>query len=120
MRLWAPVILYMAAIFIESSIQHPPSPPGPLTDKHVHALMYGGLSALVVRALAGGWRAPVTLAVAILATLIAALYGASDEWHQHFVPTRMMDAADLAADASGAALVAAALWIAANRRGRRV
>ena len=52
--------------------------------------------------------------------MLATIYGASDEWHQHFVPTRTMDAADLAADAIGAALVAAALWIAAMRRGRRV
>jgi len=118
--LWLPVLLYMVAIFVESSIQHPPSPPGPLTDKHVHALMYAGLCALLVRALAGGWRAPVTLGVAAFATMLATIYGASDEWHQHFVPTRTMDAADLAADAIGAALVAVVLWIAAMRRGRRV
>ena len=110
----------MVAIFIESSLQHPPSPPGPLTDKHIHALMYAGLCALIVRALAGGWRAPLTLGGALLATVLATLYGASDEWHQHFVPTRTMDAADLAADAIGAALAASALWIAARRRGRRV
>ena len=118
--MWGPVVLYMTAIFIESSIQHPPSPPGPITDKHVHAAIYGGLCAFIVRALAGGWRAQVTLGAVALAIVLTTLYGASDELHQHFVPTRAMDAADLAADAVGAVLVAAALWLAARRRARRV
>jgi len=118
--LWLPVVLYMAAIFVESSIEQPPSPPGPFTDKHVHALMYGVLCALVVRALAGGWLAPMTLGTAALAVAIATLYGVSDEVHQHFVPSRMMDAADVVADATGAVLAALALGIAARRRMRKV
>ena len=42
--------------------------------------------------------------------VIAAAYGASDEWHQFFVPGRQSDWHDLAADAAGAAAVAGALW----------
>ena len=110
----------MVAIFIESSIQHPPSPPGPFTDKHLHAAMYAGLCALIVRAFAGGWRARVTAGVATLAIAISTLYGVTDELHQHFVPTRAMDAGDLAADAVGALRAATALWVAARRRARRV
>jgi len=117
---WLPVVVYMIAIFVESSIQHPPSPPGPITDKHVHALIYVGLCALIVRALAGRWRARVTTAVATLAIALTTLYGVTDELHQHFVPTRSMDAGDLAADAVGALLAATALWTAARRRARRV
>jgi VanZ family protein len=118
--LWLPVVLCVTAIFVESSIQQPPSPPGPFTDKDVHALMYGVLCALVVRALAGGWLAPMTLGIATLAVAITTLYGVSDEVHQRFVPSRTMDAADVAADATGAVLAAAALAIASRRRRRKV
>jgi len=110
----------MAAIFIESSIEQPPSPPGPLSDKDVHALMYGVLCAFIVRALAGSWLAPVTLGTATLAVAITTLYGVSDEFHQRFVPSRTMDAADVVADATGAVLAALALAVAARRRGRKV
>jgi VanZ family protein len=46
----------------------------------------------------------------VLAALVAAAYGATDEWHQHFVPGRTMEMADLAADTSGAAAAAVAAW----------
>lgn len=36
-----------------------------------------------------------------LAIVISAVYGASDEFHQYFVPTRSCDAADWAADVLG-------------------
>ena len=51
MRLWAPVVLYMGAIFFVSSLSDPPVPP--TTDKPLHWLAYLGLAVLVVRALAG-------------------------------------------------------------------
>ena len=50
---------------------------------------------------------------------LAALYGASDEWHQSFVPGREVSALDLAADTAGAAIAAVALRAWAIIRARR-
>lgn len=44
-----------------------------------------------------------------LAVVLSALYGASDEYHQRFVPTREPDLKDLAADTIGA-LLAVVVW----------
>jgi VanZ family protein len=98
-----------------SSIPDPPEPPGPfsiLSDKALHGILYAGLSALVVRALAGRMLGPVTLGVAALATAISALYGVTDELHQYFVPQRQTDIWDLVADVIGAAVAALALYVA--------
>src|SRR5262245_25539341 len=92
----------MALIFWMSSIAHPISLPEGPTDKGAHALLYAGLGVLVVRALAGGWRRPLTLAGALAAVLICTAYGITDEFHQRFVPPREADALDVAADAAGA------------------
>jgi VanZ family protein len=68
-------------------------------DKLLHLIEYGGLAALVCRALLGeglGWLAAVAGAI-----VAASLYGASDEWHQSFVPMRDADIHDWVADTLG-------------------
>ena len=45
-----------------------------------------GLGALLVRALAGGWRRRLTSAPWSRLIMMAAAYGVSDEFHQSFVP----------------------------------
>jgi len=109
--LWAPVVLYAAAIFALSSTAKVPAPPTGLSDKHVHFIVYGGLCALLVRALAAGRWARVTARVATWAFVLTTIYGASDEIHQHFVPGRSTDVQDLIADGAGA-LAAAGLLLA--------
>jgi VanZ family protein len=112
MKLWIPVAGYMAMIFAISSISNPPAIATAPSDKALHFLLYSGLGALVVRALAGGFGRPVTLRTVVLAVLVSALYGATDEVHQHFVPPRQMEALDLAADSIGAAASALVLYAA--------
>ena len=97
---WAPVAVYMAAIFYVSSISDPPVPGG--SDKPLHWLAYTGLAVVVVRALARGIPRPFGLRIAITAVLITIGYGITDEVHQLFVPGRSGDVYDLMADAAGA------------------
>jgi VanZ family protein len=100
----------MVALFLLSSWESPPDL-GAGTDKEVHWMLYLGLSALVVRALARGeWRG-VTWGRVIGAIVLSALYGASDEFHQRFVPGRTPDVLDLAADTAGASVAAVAIWL---------
>jgi VanZ family protein len=115
LSLWGPVVIYMAAIFAVSSLPRLPSPPGGLSFTAAHVLEYFGLAALLVRALAGGLRQPVTAGAAVFAVALAVAYGATDEWHQHFVPRREMDAGDLLADAVGASAGAVAMYALGRR-----
>ena len=87
--LWAPVVIYMAAIFYVSSLTDPPVPAG--TDKPLHWLAYLGLAVVVVRALAGGLPRRIGVGVAATAMAITIGYGATDEVHQMFVPGRTGD-----------------------------
>lgn len=106
--LWAPVAVYMALIFVGSSISQPPQVGPAVSDKVLHLVAYAGLGVLLVRALSRGWTRPVTTGLAMRAVLIGALYGASDEFHQSFVPERNVEALDIVADAAGAAVAAGA------------
>jgi VanZ family protein len=99
--LWAPVIAYMAGIFYASSIPDPPVPAN-VSDVSLHEAAYFGLTLLVIRALARGRWSGVTLTTLAGAWLIAVAYGATDEWHQSFVPNRTSEWRDLGSDAIGA------------------
>jgi VanZ family protein len=99
--LWAPAILQMGLIFGASSLTEP-GLPGGVSDKSGHFTGYLILSALLVRALAGGRIAGITWRAILLAVLGATLYGVTDEIHQRFVPGRSPDLADIVADAAGA------------------
>ena len=110
MALWGPVAVYVLAIFILSSQADVPLPRG-LTDKQGHSLGYLGLGITVTRACIGGLGAPVSLSRGLAAVALSVAYGATDEWHQSFVPGRTADLTDLRADATGAFLGTAACWL---------
>jgi VanZ family protein len=116
---WAPVLLWAAMIFVLSSMSRLPAPPGGFTDKHAHFVTYGVLAALLVWAITDRAPSRTTWMVAAAAVALAALYGASDEWHQSFVPGREVSALDFAADTAGAALAAGGLRAWAIIRARR-
>lgn len=107
----------MLFIFVLSSISDTPALPGQ-SDKGLHGLLYGGLGALLMRALAGRWRAPMTVGMLVATIAIAAAYGVSDEYHQSFVPNRQSDARDVAADTVGAAIAAALCFAWSRYNGR--
>lgn len=75
-----------------------------LQDKLQHLIAYALLALLLAQALAGRWLRFPTTGQAIVAVLIASLYGASDEFHQSFVPTRHPEFGDWIADTAGALL----------------
>ncbi|MGE0461149.1 MAG: VanZ family protein [Vicinamibacterales bacterium] len=109
LTLWGPVAAYMAALFALSS--QATLPGVSLTpDWTQHGMAYAGLAIVTLRATAGGRWSGVGARAVSLAWVIAALYGVTDEWHQAFVPGRMADVRDVAADAVGAALGLAAAW----------
>ena len=107
---WGPAAAVMAAIF---AVSHAAAPPlaGRVPDYWAHMGAYALLAAVIVRGMAGGRRPGVTGARVLLAALLAAGYGVSDEYHQSFVPGRDPSARDIAADAAGAGAGAAAGWV---------
>ena len=75
-----------------------------IDDKFAHFAVYGLLGTLACRI------APRGKFAALGAWLLVALYAASDEWHQSFVPGRFADLGDWIADTLGAA-VAIGLYV---------
>jgi len=102
--LWIPAIAYMGLIFFLSSQSFLATPlKFPNADKLLHLGEYGILSGLLM--LAGMPPCPAFAA--------SAAYGATDEFHQRFVPGRDGNLEDWAADAGGAFLASAMhlLWM---------
>lgn len=114
--LWLPVVVYMAAIFVASSLSDPPVP-SDVPDVDLHALAYFGLMLVVARAVSGATWSRVTAAALAIAWCITVAYGATDEWHQMYVPNRHGEFRDLQADAIGAFIAAVALkaWVIIKR-----
>ncbi len=107
-----PMLIMMTAIFIMSS-QTGDSinlPDIVNIDKFYHAIEYGTLGASVLFALHPTRRSLQPATIAGLTILFCAAYGASDEFHQLFVPLRDASLADIMADISGASLIAALWW----------
>jgi VanZ family protein len=149
---FGPVLLWMAVIFVMSSragstqhsvtlvekIVHWVSPTFRQTltpyqidcldygfRKTCHVTEYAILALLLLRGLNRG-RARTSLSVAAAALAVSALYAASDEFHQRFVPLRTPSVEDVMIDTSGAVaalviVLGASSIAAADRRiGRRL
>jgi hypothetical protein len=117
--LWLPPFIYMAAIFYFSSQSDPlPAVTAHVWDKMLHTIEYGGLGLLLCRALIGegfSWKR-----AALLAVVLTAAYGSTDEWHQLFTPGRSSDVQDLAADTIGGAAGCIAYAVARKAAHHRV
>lgn len=107
---WTVVAGYTLAIFWSSSRSALPNLPWHPSDKLLHFAGYAVLSLLVVWAWTRGrWRR-TSGRVVLLATLVCAAYGYSDEVHQRFVPNRQFDLRDLGADVLGGMTAGIAVW----------
>jgi len=107
-RYWAPLLLYMGLVFWVSSR---PRPEGVSSapDILLHGGAYCVMALLAIRAFGHGLGEPVSGAAFWSGVVVAVLYGASDEWHQTFVPSRVGDIYDLLFDAMGALFAGATL-----------
>jgi len=120
---WGPALLQMAVIFGASSIPDLRELPAGVSDHTGHFVGYAILGALVYRGLAAARWSGVTEAAAFVAWTLSALYGVTDEFHQHFVHGRSPALDDWAADALGAAaavVLVFAAGIVRRSRGRTV
>ena len=102
LRLWAPVVLWAAAIFTLSSISDLGTGLGTwdlVLRKLAHGAEFAILGALLLRAL----REELPALVAGVA------YAVTDELHQHFVAGRVGSPIDVAIDSAGVA-VGILLW----------
>ena len=107
LKYWIPPLLYMVLIFAISSLEQPPLPMPEFEwltiDKLYHFIEYAILGALVAQALVKAKPAIVPARLVWhVAAVFSILYGASDEWHQTFVPGRFATVADWVADVLGA------------------
>jgi VanZ family protein len=145
LKYWLPALIWMALIFSASSdansFAHSSHIIGPLLHwlfpqmpddtlhlivllvrKCAHLTEYAVLALLLWRALRKPMKndpRPWIWREARLALLIVALYAASDEFHQSFVPTRTAQVSDVFIDTAGGAASLLALWIIGRWRKHR-
>jgi len=96
------MLAQMAVIFAASSIPDVTALPGGVSDKTAHFAGYALLGALALRALSDSIWKRCTTSNGLLAWCLGAVYAASDEFHQSFVPGRTPSVDDWFADALGA------------------
>jgi VanZ family protein len=125
---WGPALAWMALIFAASSLSSEAlesagsakaSRSAPVVANQVtaHLIEFGVLAALLYRALSFRRGLFVQWVVVVVVTTV---YGASDEFHQSFVPGRYPSWLDIGFDTVGAILgsSAALAWIWLRRRVR--
>ena len=107
---WGPAVLLMVLIFFLSSLSEIPAPPGGMSDVGAHAVTYGALGILMLRALTGARWSGVTARRILIAVAVAGVYGLTDEYHQSFVAGRVAEGRDVVADVVGASVGAGLVW----------
>lgn len=106
LKFWFPVIIYAAVIFWGSSQTQPfgVEIEGACLDKILHTIEYAVLGFLLARALTGSAEKISTKDLVLVTFVMGALYGLTDEFHQHFTPGRIVSVLDLMSDAIGSFL----------------
>lgn len=114
---WFAPILWAATLFFLSAQSKLPeiAPTIRNIDKLEHVVAYGLLGTLVVLALRKAHGLNLSRAV-LLTVLITSAYGATDEWHQYYVPNRSCDVLDWVADTFGGVLAAGVYFAYESRR----
>ena len=98
---WLAVVGWVLVIETLTSWPSPPSFGAPQgSDKVVHFTMYATLGLLALRAASAHVGAPRWRRVLAVVGCVS-LWGALDEWHQQFIPSRSMELGDWIADSIG-------------------
>lgn len=114
-RRWLPPLVWAGVILFGTSLPQSAVPVQTSSiDKVLHFTFYTVFAYLLSRQISevtDRWRA------AAIAIVVAAAFGAADEWHQRFIPGRSTELADWLADSAGASV--GALAASGFRRGAR-
>lgn len=102
---YGPLVVLSLLIFLASAQEQAPMPDLGFTwqDKVYHFFAYMAYAVTVYRAVSG--TSVSTRGIIVRVLVITAVYAASDEWHQSFVPGRSSEVQDWIADVSGAVVV---------------
>ena len=99
-RRWLPPLLWAGVILFGTSLPQEAVPvQTSKIDKILHFSIYTVFSFLLTRQISeitSRWRS------ALIAVVLAVVFGALDEWHQRFIPGRSTEFADWQADSLGA------------------
>jgi len=110
-RLWSPVFLCAVFIFCFSSIKGKDVPPlFPYADVFFHFTVYAALAFFICRAVDKTVTSIYNSKTFFLCICLSSFYGASDEFHQIFVPGRSASFIDLLTD-SIASIAGAILYL---------
>jgi VanZ family protein len=142
-KYWLPVLIWLAFIFIGStdllSAEHTSRFIGPILRwfnpnvspaaiakvqffirKAAHLTEYAILAALIWRALWLGRSRAMKMSILFVMTLLAcAVFAASDEFHQSFIPSRTASPIDVMIDICGALVGLIISWIFAQKNSAR-
>ena len=80
-------------------------------DKLVHIFLYAGLGFLLYHTIKNSSNPKLYNHAMVFTLILGSVYGASDEFHQSFVPGRTASIWDLAADSIGLITVQTAIFI---------
>jgi len=117
-----PVLLWMAFIFGLSSVPGYDLEPIEFPYAHLiaHSLLYATLCALLFRALRfQHFSKLLSSASYVFSFLLVAAYGASDEYHQSFVPGRMEELKDFLIDVTSALVVLIIIFLVTKLRANK-
>jgi VanZ family protein len=101
---------------------NPHLPPATIISIHFalrkigHLTEYAILAGLLWRSLGGTLTGSSKTTIALSTFLLAAVFAASDEYHQAFVPSRTASVHDTAIDCAGALVAVLLCWILASSR----
>ncbi|MEW5994211.1 MAG: VanZ family protein [Candidatus Zixiibacteriota bacterium] len=116
-----PAILYAAAILVVSSLPpfHAPSLGVSWSDKLLHFAEYAFFAVLTFRSFTHISQRMSLNRAFLLSALFLSVFAILDELHQHYIPGRDPDLADLAGDLLGGLVVLAFLRRRAQRSNRK-
>jgi VanZ family protein len=114
-----PMVVWALALFTESSIPGNRIPGFWVFsyDKVIHFLIYVVCAVAVNRGIRNQSRFPLLAKHHLIFTIaLVSAYGATDEWHQYFVPKRNCSLYDWMADTAGGIVVALLYWLKSLRK----